>query len=153
MTGHLLRQFELTENDLYEVDGPVNLNRLSAVVDLADRPDLKFLPFTPGIIVREPYPDWTGYEVVRFQVYSALTETRPIVLWIEDEAHNDRRRDRYEHAFKVVPGLNDFSVPLESVRDAPAGRQMALDRITFMMLFTRRPTDTFELYLGDVWLE
>mgnify|MGYP000211070426 CR=1 FL=1 len=32
----------------YEVDGPVNLNRLSAVVDLADRPDLKFPPFTPG---------------------------------------------------------------------------------------------------------
>ena len=107
----------------------------------------------PGIIVREPYPDWTGYEVIRFQVYSALTETRPIVLWIEDEAHNDRRRDRYEHAFTVVPGLNDFTVPLETVRDAPAGRQMALDRITFMMLFTRRPTDTFELYVGDVWLE
>ena len=48
LTGHLLRQFELTENDLYEVDGPVNLNRLSAVVDLADRPDLKFPPFMPG---------------------------------------------------------------------------------------------------------
>jgi polyphosphate kinase len=45
---HLLRQFELTDRDLYEVDGPVNLNRLSAVVDLADRPDLKFAPFVPG---------------------------------------------------------------------------------------------------------
>ena len=30
---------------------------------------------------------------------------------------------------------------------------MALDQISFMMLFTRRPAEAFELYLGDVWLE
>ena len=35
--------------DLYQVLGPVNLNRLLAVYDLVDRPDLKYPPFTPGV--------------------------------------------------------------------------------------------------------
>lgn len=50
-TGYefLLRQFNLTEKDLYQVHGPVNLRRLMAVPDLVDRPDLKFPSFTPSI--------------------------------------------------------------------------------------------------------
>jgi hypothetical protein len=107
----------------------------------------------PGIIIREPYPDWTGYSTVRFELYSELDEERPVVLSIEDEAHMDRRSDRYERVFVVEPGLNDFSVPMEEIRTAPAEREMDLSRITFMMLFTRRPAEAFELYVGDIWLE
>ena len=35
--------------DLYSVPGPVNLNRLSAIYDLVQRPDLKYPIFTPGM--------------------------------------------------------------------------------------------------------
>lgn len=49
MTGFLLRQFALTEGDLYRMPGPVNLNRLSAIYDLAQRADLKYPIFTPGL--------------------------------------------------------------------------------------------------------
>jgi len=45
----LLEQFELGQEDLYVVDGPVNLNRLSRLNDLVDRHDLKYAPFTPGL--------------------------------------------------------------------------------------------------------
>ena len=45
----LLAQFNLTRDDLYQVDGPVNLVRLMQVPDWVERPDLKFPPFTPGI--------------------------------------------------------------------------------------------------------
>ncbi|MEJ2603009.1 MAG: polyphosphate kinase 1 [Gammaproteobacteria bacterium] len=47
----LLDHFELTEEDLYRVDGPVNLNRLLRVADLSEREDLKFRPFTAGLPV------------------------------------------------------------------------------------------------------
>ncbi|MBS0396012.1 MAG: polyphosphate kinase 1 [Proteobacteria bacterium] len=49
LTQFLLGQFQLGPNDLYQVHGPVNLNRLAAVYDLVDRADLKYPPFTPGI--------------------------------------------------------------------------------------------------------
>src|SRR5688572_8652919 len=45
----LMRQFSLNEVDFYEATGPVNLNRLAALHDLVQRPDLKYPIFTPGI--------------------------------------------------------------------------------------------------------
>ena len=49
MTRFLLKQFALGDVDLYQMPGPVNLNRLSAIYDLAQRPDLKYPVFTPGL--------------------------------------------------------------------------------------------------------
>jgi polyphosphate kinase len=49
MVQFLMRQFALTEVDTYSMPGPVNLNRLSAVYDLVQRPDLKYPIFTPGL--------------------------------------------------------------------------------------------------------
>jgi polyphosphate kinase len=48
MANFLLHQFGLDEVDLYQVNGPVNLNRLLSVYDLVDRPDLKYPPFSPS---------------------------------------------------------------------------------------------------------
>jgi len=45
----LLQQFALGRQDLYRVSGPVNLNRLSAVYELAARSDLKYAPFAPAL--------------------------------------------------------------------------------------------------------
>jgi polyphosphate kinase len=49
MVEFLLDQFSLARQDLFQVQGPVNLNRLMALYDLLDRPDLKYAPFTPGV--------------------------------------------------------------------------------------------------------
>ncbi len=49
MISFLLQQFTLADVDLYRMPGPVNLNRLSALYDLIQRPDLKYPPFTPGL--------------------------------------------------------------------------------------------------------
>jgi polyphosphate kinase len=49
ITNFLLRHFALGRSDLYQVNGPVNLNRLMALYGLVDRPDLKYAPFTPGL--------------------------------------------------------------------------------------------------------
>jgi polyphosphate kinase len=45
----LLKEFDLEIQDCYRVDGPVNLVRLEQVIDLVDRPELKFVPFEPGL--------------------------------------------------------------------------------------------------------
>ena len=48
MVKFLQAQFASNGLDTYPVAGPVNLNRLSAVYDLVQRPDLKYPIFTPG---------------------------------------------------------------------------------------------------------
>src|SRR5688572_19577295 len=49
MVEFLLQQFSLREQDLYRVDGPVNLYRLREVPDQVDKPALKYPPFQPAL--------------------------------------------------------------------------------------------------------
>lgn len=44
----LRREFDLEEDDCYLADGSVNLGRYTRLLDLIDRPDLSFPPFTPA---------------------------------------------------------------------------------------------------------
>jgi polyphosphate kinase len=59
ITNFLLKHFALTRDDLYQVNGPVNLNRLMTIYDLIDRPELKFPAFTPSLpkqlVAKEDY--------------------------------------------------------------------------------------------------
>ena len=48
LTRYLLDVFGLDQNDMYQVDGPVNLDRLMTVYSECERNDLKFPPFTSG---------------------------------------------------------------------------------------------------------
>lgn len=50
MYDFLLNQFDLEEEQLYKVHGPVNLIRLNSVPDLVNRPDLLFTPFLPRLL-------------------------------------------------------------------------------------------------------
>ncbi|SDS86824.1 polyphosphate kinase [Halopseudomonas litoralis] len=49
LSDFLLKQFGLSESELYEVNGPVNLTRLFSITGLDSHSDLQFPPFSPGI--------------------------------------------------------------------------------------------------------
>lgn len=48
LTSFLLERFNLSRNELFALDGPVNLQRLMTLIDMVDRPDLHFPKFSPG---------------------------------------------------------------------------------------------------------
>ncbi len=45
----LLDHFDLAEQDMYLVEGPVNLNRLATVCEISDYPELLYPPFVQGL--------------------------------------------------------------------------------------------------------
>ncbi len=49
LSNYLLKQFGLSESELYQVSGPVNLTRLFSVTGLDSHPELQYPPFTPAI--------------------------------------------------------------------------------------------------------
>jgi polyphosphate kinase len=49
LTNFLLQRFNLKEDALFRLDGPVNLQRLMALNGMINRPDLKFPIFSPGL--------------------------------------------------------------------------------------------------------
>jgi polyphosphate kinase len=50
IADQLLQTFNLTGDDVYQVDGPINFLRLMPVISEVDRPDLKFRPFVPAVV-------------------------------------------------------------------------------------------------------
>ena len=49
LSQFLLDQFSLDQSRLYRVNGPVNLVRLSELIDHVKQPELRFPPFFPGL--------------------------------------------------------------------------------------------------------
>ena len=49
LCNFLLERFSLSEDELFRIDGPVNLQRLSVMIDQLDRPDLCYQVFTPTL--------------------------------------------------------------------------------------------------------
>ncbi len=64
MTRLLQHEFDLGAADIYRCNGPVNLQRMMAVPDMIDRPDLKFPAFTPSRPRRLP-PNADFFDVMR----------------------------------------------------------------------------------------
>ncbi|MFT4816542.1 MAG: polyphosphate kinase [Pseudohongiellaceae bacterium] len=48
LTDFLLERFNLSNEELFRLDGPVNLQRLMALYEMIDRADLRFPQFSPG---------------------------------------------------------------------------------------------------------
>ena len=49
LSDFLLTRFNLSESELFRVDGPVNLQRVAEIQDMLTRPDLRFPKFVPNI--------------------------------------------------------------------------------------------------------
>ena len=62
---YLRLQFNLDQQDIYQVNGPVNLNRLSQLYDLIPRPELKYPAFHPGTPRPFAQTDRSIFDVIR----------------------------------------------------------------------------------------
>ena len=90
ISDFLLAQFSLDKQDLYRVEGPVNLVRLINVPDWVDRPDLKFRAFSPGL---------PPVKAVRQDIFQTLREGdillhhpfqsfQPVVAFLQEAARD-----------------------------------------------------------------
>ncbi len=92
MSRFLLKKFKLKQDDLYTVNGPVNLNRLLEVVDHSNRPDLKYLPFTPGLPKRirheeDMFKAIQQGDILLFHPYESFA---PIVNFLKQAAQDHK---------------------------------------------------------------
>ena len=85
----LMRQFELTPDDVYRVDGPVNLVRLMGIPGQVERDDLKFPAFAPGVptVLKKKGEDM--FKVLRkgdVLLHHPFQSFKPIVDFIQQAA-------------------------------------------------------------------
>jgi hypothetical protein len=106
----------------------------------------------PQMYIDELYPDWRGYDTLRFDLYLPRPDSCRLTLRINDWLHNQEFNDRYNHTFWIQPGVTRMAIPLADIAAAPAGRPMQMDRIKTLILFSPQPSDTFSIYLGPMFL-
>jgi polyphosphate kinase len=88
MAAFLLNKFELTQEDLYQVNGPVNLMRLMALYDLVDRPDLKYPAFASGLptIVRRSKDMFTAIRAGDLLLHHPFQSFAPVLDFVRQAA-------------------------------------------------------------------
>ncbi len=102
----LLQQFGLLETDLYRMDGPVNLYRLSAVYDEVNRPDLKYPAFEPGIPARlldeeqDMFRQIQQHDILLHHPYQSFN---PVVELINQAASDPKVLVIKQTMYRVVP--------------------------------------------------
>ena len=93
MIDFLLQQFQLDEQDLYHVDGPVNLYRLREVLTEIDRPDLKYPPFTPSVPAALEVGDNDLFETIARQdilLHHPYQSFAPVLDFIRSSVHDPK---------------------------------------------------------------
>jgi polyphosphate kinase len=90
ISDYLLAQFNLNQDDLYRVDGPVNLVRLINIPDQVERPDLKFPAFRPGLPVQLQRPgDMFGaMREGDILLYHPFQSFQPVIAFLEQAARD-----------------------------------------------------------------
>ncbi len=90
MSSFLLGQFGLGQDDLYQVNGLVNLVRLMQIPDWVDRPDLKYVPFVPGL-PREIVRPTDIFKAMRKQdilLHHPFQSFSPVIEFIQQAAED-----------------------------------------------------------------
>jgi len=124
MYQFLLQQFKLQEEDLYQVDGPVNLYRMAAVYDDVDRPDLKFPPFEPGIPARLNVEEHNMFTIIQegdVLLHHPYQSFAPVVELINQAAADPDVLVIKQTMYRVVP---DSPIVDALIRAARANKEV-----------------------------
>ncbi|MCA9246147.1 MAG: VanZ family protein [Planctomycetales bacterium] len=107
----------------------------------------------PGPIMIDPGANWTGHDYFRCDLWLDGEEPLPLIVKIEDAAHNGDFHDRFHQSFVLLPGPNYLKISLAEVAAAPRDRQLDLSTVKMVQFFTRRPASARTIYLDNLRLE
>jgi polyphosphate kinase len=124
LAEYLLKHFHLTRQDHYQVQGPVNLNRLLAVYDLIERNDLKYPPFTPGMpkafLNTSPFEAIAKQDILLHHPYESFV---PVVDFVHRAANDPDVLAIKQTLYRTTP---DSPMVESLVSAAKAGKEVTV---------------------------
>lgn len=107
----------------------------------------------PGIQFIDVENDWSGYHFIRMDIFNPAAEPFTFHVRIDDKESGWEYEDRYDKDFKVQKGMNNISIPLESVKTNITPRSLDLSRIERLMFFIPGNDRKRTFYLDNIRLE
>ncbi len=106
----------------------------------------------PGITLNNFDPDWSGYDVLKFDIHNQENILLKLTIRIDD-SDNPSYSDRYNKTVILNPGANHISIPLNSLVTSGANNKLNLSKIKRVLLFLVQPKEKRALYLDNLHLE
>ena len=107
----------------------------------------------PGIQFYGVVRDWSNYDYLVFDLFSAESENAKMYLRINDLNHNHRYSDRYNRSITVKPGYQQIRIPLGKVKAGPAEREMDMSKIKEVIFYAYRTKTARTFYLDNLRLQ
>ena len=113
---YLLDEFDLTEQELYRTNGPINLSRLSSSFD---RPELKYLLFTPVIpkIFRQSQSIFDILKAQDVLLHHPFDSFQPVISLLKEAAKDPKVLAIKQTLYRSGPDSEIVQVLAEAARN------------------------------------
>ena len=107
----------------------------------------------PGIVFENLRTDWSESKVLRMDVFNSSPEQVKFHIRIDDHKSGWEYANRFDINFALNPGMNNISVPTDTLRTNIHSRPLNLKKIKRMIVFIPHNDKTRELYIDNIRLE
>jgi hypothetical protein len=107
----------------------------------------------PGIVFENLRTDWSDSKFLRMDVFNSSPEQVKFHIRIDDHKSGWEYADRFDINFALKTGMNNISVPTDTIRTNIHSRPLNLKKIKGMMVWMPSNDKTRELYLDNIRLE
>jgi hypothetical protein len=103
-----------------------------------------------GVTIHEPFKDWSGFSVITINVYSTAPRPVRMILRLEDRTRESPAEERIDYPLRVVPGANDFYLPLEALSTTPSGRKINMASIRRFGMYLGESAEPLRIYFHRI---
>jgi predicted MPP superfamily phosphohydrolase len=107
----------------------------------------------PGIDFKEFRRDWFAAGFLKMDVFNPSEEEFKFHIRIDDHKSGWAYAKRFDVNFVLKPGMNNISIPTESIRTNVHSRPLNLKKIERLMVFIPNNPIKRELYIDNIRLE
>src|SRR4030042_3271253 len=106
----------------------------------------------PGLTPILKENDWRGFKALCFDIYNPEEKQVQISVRIDDKKDYPDYKDRYNKSFILNQGMNQISIPLNSLVTSGKDRNLNLKNIYRLLIFTASPEKRVVLYIDFIRL-
>jgi len=107
-----------------------------------------------GIVIREPPPDWSGFDALVVSVANPGSQALSLNVRIDDQPRDTVYEERFNRERILPPGSAlRWRIPVAEIEQGPVGRLLGLSHITRVIVFLSPGSRGAAFDLRDVRLE
>ncbi len=110
----------------------------------------------PGISLNDFPNNWLAYNSINIRLFNPGQAPLTLTIRLHDKAHKRsgwRYNDRFNQTNIFQPGWTTLQIPLQKIQHAPKNRQLDLDEMRHLKIFSPLSAPSTVFYLDSIYLK